>query len=77
MEPPLMIGTTSVRLTPHYLPGVGAQVFVHVDDAGFHMFKNWKPDDLEALATHLKIAACQADALAAREQRKHKLAVPA
>jgi len=53
------VGNLSVTLTPHYIGGVGARVMVIVDKP----ISSLSAEDIQQLATKLKIAACEAESL--------------
>lgn len=60
------LGTLTVQMRAHKLPGVGARVFMQLDDAGFHYIGNIAPDELRLFSNQSKIFACEADALERR-----------
>jgi hypothetical protein len=67
---PISLGNTDVRLTPHYLPGIGTRVLVTLDSPMMHAATNLSADQARALADYLKIAACKAEAMQSRALRK-------
>lgn len=60
------LGTLTVRMRAHVLPGVGARVFLQLDDGDFHYLGHIKPDDVRLFSNQSKIFACEADALERR-----------
>ena len=67
---PFMVGNTRVELVPHYVEGVGARMFMILDDShGNHTVQNMTATDARALASQLMIAACDADS---QERRAHQ-----
>lgn len=64
---PVMIGNHPVTFTPHYLPGIGPRVIV-VDQCPGP--RNLSPEDARMYASHFKLAADEAEALARRAQRQ-------
>jgi hypothetical protein len=62
----IMLGTASATFVPHYLPGVGPRVFVEVSEP----ILNLTPEDLRLLCNTGKLAACEAEAMAHKAQRK-------
>jgi hypothetical protein len=68
---PLKLGTMALKLTPHYVPTIGARIFMLLENGTFNSITNLTPPDARALADYLKLAACQAEALEEKEQRKH------
>ena len=64
----VMLGTTPVTFTPHYLLGVGPRVFIDVPEP----VMNLSAEDLRLLGNTVKLAACEAEALARRVHRRRK-----
>lgn len=62
----LKLGSLTVGLMPHIMPGVGPRVLFTLDDAGLHYVGNTTPDDVQAFINHLKITMCATEALARR-----------
>ena len=71
---PVRIGNDMVTFFPHYLPGVGPRVFVILDNPRAHDPRNYSPDDARLFADRLKMAACEAEAIAKRERMRRKTA---
>lgn len=67
----LKLGTMALKLTPHYVPTVGARIFMLLENGAFNSITNLTAPDARALADYLKLAACQAEALEQKAQRKH------
>lgn len=64
------LGTATVTFTTHHVPGIGPRVSVRIEEPRAPaMVFNWSPDQLRAISMHAKIAACEAEAIARREQR--------
>lgn len=64
---PVMIAGHPVLFLPHFVPGIGPRVFVvnqHPD------MNNYSTDDARLYASHLQIAANEADAMAKRAHRQ-------
>jgi hypothetical protein len=66
---PVMIGNHLVVFTPHYLPGVGPRVMV-VDSCPGP--RNLSADDARLFASHYKLAADEAEAIAKRERMRRR-----
>lgn len=67
---PFMVGDTKIELVPHYIPGVGAQLFLIMHQDEKEIVKNITAADARLLANHLTIGACEADSLGRRANRK-------
>lgn len=64
------IGMARVTFTTHHLPDVGPRVSVRIEEPNAPVaVYNWSPIQLRELCTHMKIAACEAEAIARRDQR--------
>ena len=68
---PIRLGSCSITFKPHYLAGIGAQVFVISDKPSLHETLNLTADDARRFAERLKIAACQAEAMERRAVRRN------
>lgn len=67
---PVQLGSVQATLGPHHLAGVGALVFLVLDEPGTHCLFNLTAERARLLADALKIAACQAEAIARRAERR-------
>ena len=65
---PMQLGSCAVQFVPHYLPGVGARVFLIISDREIHKSINLSADDARRIADRLKIAACQAESYERRKR---------
>lgn len=68
---PFKFGNATAQLVPHYVPGVGARLFMILDGDVQHAVRNLTADDARALADYLKLGACQAEGM---EQKQRRLA---
>lgn len=66
----IQIGTATWTFTTHHVPGIGPRVSMRIEEppAPAAVY-NLSPDQLRAISMHAKIAACEAEAIARREQR--------
>jgi hypothetical protein len=66
---PVMISNHLVVFTPHYLPNVGPRVLVIDSCPGP---RNLSPEDARLYASHYKMAADEAEAIAKRERLRRQ-----
>lgn len=64
------IGLARITFTTHNFPYIGPRVSMRIEQprAPAVVF-NWSPEQLRAIGMHAKIAACEAEAIAKRDQR--------
>lgn len=71
----IQIGTAIWTFTTHHVPGIGPRVSMRIEEppAPAAVY-NLSPDQLRAISMHAKIAACEAEAIAKREQNRKEQA---
>jgi hypothetical protein len=71
---PYKLGNAQAWLTPHYVPGVGAQLILTIEGHGAHVIEGVAADEIEAFGNHCKLAACEAEAVKRRALRHERFA---
>lgn len=66
----LQLGALGLQFRPHHISGIGARVFVIIDEPRMHEALNLSADDARLFADRLKIAACQAEAIGRKTERR-------
>lgn len=71
----VQIGTATWTFTTHHVPGIGPRVSMRIEEppAPAAVY-NLSPDQLRAISMHTKIAACESEAIARREQNRKEQA---
>lgn len=67
---PMRLGRCMATFLPHSIAGIGARVFLVVDTGVVCESINLSADDARRLADRLKIAACEAEAMQRKQQRR-------
>jgi hypothetical protein len=69
---PLHVGKRTFSFLPHHIHCVGPRMFLVIEDdrSAVHEAITLSPDEARRLAERLKIAACQAEAMERKAQRR-------